>query len=266
MLNYQGTKFKSNSEIRTLCPSVFTEVPASNVSQHYTHIPTIQVIEDMRSLGWDVVDAKQVKARNTQVTQKHLVIFRNPDVVIDGEDGDVVWPQILLTNSHDGKSSFQFQAGLFRMVCENGLVISTQDFEKVKMRHMGYSFSELQEQIRTMVERLPLTVESMNKMKQVQLNEEQMVEFANRALEIRFDEAQMERIAIDINQLLEVERNEDKGDDVWVVFNRIQEKLLNGGFSYTAGSKSRKARRVKNFQQDARINSELFDLALEYVN
>jgi hypothetical protein len=114
------------------------------------------------------------------------------------------------------------------MVCENGLVISTQDFEKVKMRHMGYSFSELQEQIRTMVERLPLTVESMNKMKQVQLNEEQMVEFANRALEIRFDEAQMERIAIDINQLLEVERNEDKGDDVWVVFNRIQEKLLNG--------------------------------------
>jgi hypothetical protein len=112
MLNYQGTKFKSNSEIRTLCPSVFTEVPASNVSQHYTHIPTIQVIEDMRSLGWDVVDAKQVKARNTQVTQKHLVIFRNPDVVIDGEDGDVVWPQILLTNSHDGKSSFQFQAGL----------------------------------------------------------------------------------------------------------------------------------------------------------
>ena len=266
MLNYQGTKFKSNSEIRTLCPSVFTEVPASNVSQHYTHIPTIQVIEDMRSLGWDVVDAKQVKARNTQVTQKHLVIFRNPDVVIDGEDGDVVWPQILLTNSHDGKSSFQFQAGLFRLVCENGLVISTQDFEKVKMRHMGYSFSELQEQIRTMVERLPLTVESMNKMKQVQLNEEQMVEFANRALEIRFDEAQMERIAIDINQLLEVERNEDKGDDVWVVFNRIQEKLLNGGFSYTTGSKLRKARRVKNFQQDARINSELFDLALEYVN
>ena len=266
MLNYQGTEFKTNSEIQSLCPSVFTDKPSTGLSQHYTHIPTIRVIEDMRSLGWDVVDAKQVKARNGMGTQKHLVVFRNPDVVIDGEDGDTVWPQILLTNSHDGKSSFQFQAGLFRLVCENGLVISTQDFEKVKMRHMGYTFEELQTQIRTMVERLPLTVESMNKMKQVTLSEEQMVEFANRALEIRFDTAQMERIAIDVNQLLEVERNEDKGDDVWVVFNRIQEKLLNGGFSYTAGSKSRKARRVKNFQQDARINSELFDLALEYVN
>lgn len=125
MLNYQATEFKTNSEIRTMAPSVFTDRPSSNVSQHYTHIPTSRVIDDMRSLGWDVVDAKEVKARKGQGTQKHLVIFRNPNVVIDGEDGDTVWPQILLTNSHDGKNAFQFQAGLFRLVCENGLVIST---------------------------------------------------------------------------------------------------------------------------------------------
>jgi hypothetical protein len=265
MLNYQATEFKTNSKIRTMAPSVFTDKPSSNVSQHYTHIPTSRVIEDMRSLGWDVVDAKEVKARKGQGTQKHLVIFRNPNVVIDGKDGDTVWPQILLTNSHDGKNAFQFQAGLFRMVCENGLVISTQDFEKVKMRHMGYTFEELQEQIRTMVARLPLTVESMNKMKQVELNEDQMVEFANRALQTRFNEEEMNRIQIDINQLLEADRNEDKGNDVWVVFNRIQEKLLNGGFNYTSGNKTRKARKIKNFQQDTKVNAELFNLALEYV-
>ena len=266
MLNYQSDRFLSNSEIKQIAPSVFTDKPARGVSQHYTHIPTSRVIEDMRTLGWDVVDAKQVKARVSQGTQKHLVVFRNPDVVVNGEDGDTVWPQILLTNSHDGKNAFQFQAGLFRMVCENGLVISTQDFEKVKMRHMGYTFEELQNQIRTMVERLPLTVESMNKMKQVQLSEEQMVEFANRALATRFTETEMERITVDINELLEPTRNEDKGDDVWVVFNRIQEKLLNGGFQYSYGNKFRKARKIKNFQQDAKVNAELFDLALEYVN
>ena len=266
MLNYNSDQFLSNSEIRQIAPSVFTDKPSSNVSQHYTHIPTSRVIEDMRTLGWDVVDAKQVKARASQGTQKHLVVFRNPDVVVNGEDGDTVWPQILLTNSHDGKNAFQFQAGLFRVVCENGLVISTQDFEKVKMRHMGYTFEELQEQIRTMVERLPLTVESMNKMKQIRLNEEQMVEFATRALETRFNEKQINRINIDVTQLLEVDRDEDKGDDVWVVFNRIQEKLLNGDFNYITGNKVRKARKIKNFQQDARVNAELFDLALEYAN
>ena len=61
----------------------------------------------MRTLGWDVVDAKEVKARKaaTRGVQKHLVVFRNPEVVINGQDGDTVFPQILLTNSHDGKNS-----------------------------------------------------------------------------------------------------------------------------------------------------------------
>ena len=112
-------------------------------------------------------DAKEVKARTegTIGFQKHLLVFRNNDVVINGEDGDTVYPQILLTNSHDGKNSFQFTAGLFRMICENGLVIATDEFEDLKMRHMGYTFEDLQILIKDMVEKLPLTVESMNKMK-----------------------------------------------------------------------------------------------------
>ena len=58
MLNYNSDQFLSNSEIRQIAPSVFTDKPSSNVSQLYTHIPTSRVIEDMRTLGWDVVDAK----------------------------------------------------------------------------------------------------------------------------------------------------------------------------------------------------------------
>ncbi len=83
-----------------------------------------------------------------------MVVFRNPDVQIDGKGGDTVFPQVLLTNSHDGKNAFTFTAGLFRMICENGLVISTTQFEDVKMRHMGYSFEELQVKIKEMVEKL----------------------------------------------------------------------------------------------------------------
>ena len=40
--------------------------------------------------------------------------------------------------SSDGKNAFTFRAGLFRLVCENGLVISTQDFADLKIRHFGY--------------------------------------------------------------------------------------------------------------------------------
>ena len=145
MLDLSKVDFLNDAQIREQAPSVFSEKPSKEVSKHYTHIPTTKVINDMRTLGWDVVDAKEVKARkaSTKGFQKHLIVFRNPDVVIDGQDGDTVFPQILLTNSHDGKNSFTFTAGLFRMVCENGLVISDTQFEDVKMRHMGYSFSEL---------------------------------------------------------------------------------------------------------------------------
>lgn len=267
MLDLQNVQFLNDEQIKEQAPSVFTMKPAKEVSKHYTHIPTTKVINDMRTLGWDVVDVKEVKARkaSTKGVQKHLVVFRNPDVVINGNDGDTVFPQILLTNSHDGKNSFTFTAGLFRLVCENGLVISTTQFEDVKMRHMGYTFEDLQQNIREMVEKLPLTVESMNKMKEIEMGEKAALDFAKRALQTRFGKEQMNRIKVDLKDILTPVRNEDKGNDVWSVFNVVQEKIIDGDFEYIAGTKTRKARRVKNFKQDQKINKELFELALEYV-
>jgi len=267
MIDLTKTDFMTKEQMREAAPAVFTMTPSDEVSKHYTHIPTTKVIDDMELLGWGVVDVKEVKARKakTRGVQKHMVVFRNPDVVINGEDGDTVFPQILLTNSHDGKNAFTFTAGLFRLVCENGLVISTTQFEDVKMRHMGYTFEDLQANIREMVEKLPLTVESMNKMKEIEMGEKAALDFAKRALETRFDEKQMKRIQIDLNELLKPTRVEDQGNDVWSIFNVVQEKIIEGDFEYVAGTKARKARRVKNFNQDQKINKELFELALEYV-
>jgi len=265
MLDLSKDGFLSMSEIKQRANSVFTETAAPTVSDKFTHIPTHKVIEDMSQLGWGVVDAKQVKARKGQGFQKHLVVFRNPDVVINGSDGDTVFPQILLTNSNDGKNAFTFTAGLFRLVCENGLVISTQEFENVRIRHMGYTFEELQTQIRAMVEQLPLTVESMNKMKAIELDEKSVVEFAEKALATRFKEDELQNIKVDLDKLLEPTRPEDKGNDLWSVFNVLQEKILEVYFQYMAGTKIRKARKVKNFKQDIEINQKLFAVAAEFI-
>jgi hypothetical protein len=267
MLDLSNDGFLNASQIKERAKSVFTDKAGPSTSEKFTHIPTHKVIEDMEQLGWGVVDAKEVKARakNSIGFQKHLVVFRNPDVVINGADGDTVFPQILLTNSNDGKNAFTFTAGLFRMVCENGLVVSTQEFENVKMRHMGYTFEELQKQIRAMVEQLPLTVESMNKMKQVQLDEEQAKALAKKALTTRFTEDQVEAMDFNLDELLEPTRDEDKGNDLWSVFNVIQEKILDGDFTYMSGARIRKARKVKNFKQDLEINQKLFAMAAEFI-
>ena len=264
----QTAKYLTKENIASLAPSVFSTKPSSDVSSKYTHIPTEKVIDDMEQLGWKPIEAKEVKARknSTKGFQKHLLVFRNEDVVINGDDGDTVFPQILLTNSHDGKNSFQFQAGLYRMICSNGLVIADTQFEAVKMRHMGYTFEDLQIKIKEMVAKLPLTVESMNKMKETILEETEILSFAREAIATRFNKEELRRIEVDLKDLTFPIRKEDEGNDVWSVFNVVQEKLLTGDFNYRAGGKVRKAREVKNFKQDMLINKRLFDVALEYAS
>ena len=266
MLNYENSKFLTLEELKETTPSIFTKKGSSDTSKKYTHIPTDRVIKDLELLGWGVVDAKEVKARKGEGYQKHLVVFRNPDVVINGKDGDTVYPQILLTNSHDAKNSFQFQAGLFRMICENGLVIADKQFEDYKIRHMGYDFETLQGIIKEMVSNLDLTVESMNKMKATELSEEQTLELAKLMLETRTKDTNNTFTDQSIKDVLIPQRKEDKGFGLWEVFNRVQENIIEGNFEYnTIGGKSRQARIIKNFKQDMKVNSKMFEQALEFV-
>jgi hypothetical protein len=266
MLNYQSEKFKSLEELREIAPSIFTKKGSDNTSSKYSHIPTDTVIKDLELLGWNVVDAKEVKARKQVGYQKHLVVFRNPDVVINGKDGDTVYPQILLTNSHDGKNSFSFQAGLFRMICENGLVIATKQFEAMKIRHMGYDFETLQGVIKNMISNLDLTVESMNKMKETELTEEQTLDFAKQLLETRVAGSKNKFGDEAIADILTPQRKEDKGNGLWEVFNRVQENIVEGNFQYlTPSGKLRQARPIKNFRQDMNINAKMYEQALTFA-
>ena len=276
MLDYQNDQFKSLEELKEIAPSIFTKKGSDKTSSKYTHIPTDRVIKDLELLGWGVVDAKEVNARQDKGYQKHLVVFRNPDVSINKKstnvDGevfeDIVFPQILVTNSHDGKNSFKFQAGLYRMVCKNGLVIADQQFEDYTIRHMGYDFEALQGVIKDMISNLDLTVESMNKMRKIELDENQQFEFAKKLLDIRVEGTDNLYREEQIGDILVPQRKEDFGDDLWSVFNRVQENIVEGNFKYynakTLGTE-RQARPIKNFKQDMDVNKKLFSAALEYA-
>ena len=85
-------------------------------------------------------------------------------------------------------------------------------------------------------------------------------------LAVRFPEEELRRITIDMDEFITPVRPEDKGDDLWSVFNVIQEKIIEGDFEYASGTKLRKARKIKNFKQDQKVNKELFDMALEFVS
>jgi hypothetical protein len=247
----------SLEQIKSMAPSVFTTDKAPHLTDKYIQTPTSRVVEDLMSMGWQVTKVQEVKARKGKGFQKHMVVFRNPEIMIKGANGDDSFPQILLTNSHDGKAAFNFRVGIFRLVCSNGLVISDADFNNVSIRHMNYSFETLQTKIQEVIAKLPNLVQKINLFKQTELTEAQMADFATKAAALR------NKQTVNIADILRADRNQDAGNDLWLVFNRIQEKVISGGYGY--GRKNRKARSVKNFQQDIKLNEQLFELAEAYL-
>ena len=242
-------------QIKAIAPSVFTTEKAPHLTDKYIQTPTIRVVEDLMNLGWEVTKVQEVKSRKYKGFQKHLIMFRHPEITIKGANGDDAQPQILLTNSHDGKAAFNFRVGIFRFVCENGLVISDADFGVMSIRHVNYTFESLQGKVNEMITKLPGLVDKINTFKATTLTEPQMVEFATKACALRSKQTG------NIMDVLNATRPEDQGTDLWAVFNRVQEKILGG--SYTSGG--RKARSVKNFQQDIKLNEQLFELAESYL-
>ena len=127
----------------------------------------------------------------------------------------------------------------------------------MSIRHINYTFTSLQTKINEVISKLPGLVQKINLFKTKVLTDTQMNEFAIKAAQLRTKKP------INVVDVLTATRNEDKGNDLWLVFNRVQEKILGG--SYTYGNSSRKARSVKNFQQDIKINEQLFELAELYL-
>ena len=252
----------------------------------------MKVVDDLRKLGYECVDAKQVKARkkSTNGYQKHMLTFEHPDYKIDQvkeveiADGKTEtqiqkpteYPQLLLTNSHDGGNAFTLSAGIFRLVCSNGLVIKTEDYGSARLVHKGYSFDAVRKLVNEFNVTITEVLEKVTAMKKVQLTKEQQIQFAKKAALLRFtaksyNEDNIEDV-VQLDDLLHAERPEDKGNGLYEVFNRVQESLVKGKYLYAAsgkinteGTKIRKGREIKNFKQSIDVNKKLSELAFELV-
>lgn len=278
MLRFQNddlsSEFMSVSELERVCPVVFKDTPTNpNVSGRYVQANTYTVIKDLERLGWYPVDAKQCRKKkgSSGIRSFHLVAFQNPDVKICGIDGGVdCYPRIILTNSHDGMNSFRFMLGMFRLVCENGLVVCSNQMVDMSIRHMNYDFEALRGIVASSIEQIPGIVETMSEMKRIELSECDKRELARSVVRIRkgLDEENVNE-EIDeatIVDILRPVREEDKSNDLWTVFNICQEKMIKGGFtSLNSKNKMRKQRNITSIKKDVEYNQKLWNIALNYL-
>lgn len=264
--------FLTEDDLRKKCPCAFMTEPSNpDVSTLYVQANTKTVIDDMAKLGWYPVDAKQQRQRGSMKYSFHMVVFQNPDVVVHNLEGGVdCWPRIILTNSHDGMHAFKFMVGLYRVVCSNGLVIASDQFADLSIRHIAYTFQELRDLTAGVIAQLPKQIELINGMKRVILTKKQKIDFASAAFKIRrgikadvpfmlpFDVAE---------EIIEPVRSEDHGDDLWTVYNILQEKMTRGGFKASADptKKPRKVRAITAIAKDLDMNRKLFRYAAGYI-
>lgn len=258
----------TQEQIAAQAPQVYTEAPHENVSSKYTFLPTYQIVNDMEKLGWFVSDAKTMRSKGEVQKKygKHMVKFFHPDIFIkDAEGGIEAYPEILITNNHRGWGQFKFEIGVFRLVCSNGLVIKDKDMGTFNLRHFGYSFEELKALVEQAVAALPDVVQKINTLSNKVMTAEEMRKFAEMAIKARFGE---EKLVDDfeINQVLQANRTQDEGNTLWVVFNRTQEHLMNGGFTViTSGKKERKVKKITNMMKDVELNQKLWELTAEFA-
>lgn len=251
----------SLDQLRSELPQAFATAPASRVSKRYTFIPTSQILTDLDTLGWKVrsITNPRYKSSGKQLHGKHLVRLFNPNIQINAE-GDKNFVEIALYNSSDGTSKFRMEVGIFRMVCSNGLVVKSQDFGSINIRHSGYSFENLKESIDTMVAGLPNVVQKINLFSSRILTSAEMQKLAQSAYELRNSGRQATEE--ELQSILAPRRDADKGDNLWVVFNRVQEAVLTGGSTFVdRRGRMRTAKPIRNLDKGLKLNQELWSLA-----
>ena len=278
--------YLTNEQIAKVAPSVFATEAYEGMSERYKFVPTINVVELMKERGFLPVRAQQSQSRipgKAEFTH-HMIRFRQKDhhemaVAAIAERSthlhhvikDIAlpeFPEIVLVNSHDGSSGYELSAGLFRLVCCNGLVISSGDIDSIKIRHSAKSYDEFAEKIiegtYRILEDTPKVMNQIEQWKNIDLTEDQQIRFAQAANELKpLPEA------VNVENLLNTHRYQDRKDnvtgkrDLYTTFNVIQENMLRGGLRGRNLETRRRVstRAIKSVSEDIRLNKALWVLS-----
>ena len=258
-----NTHVLSNDELRAKAPSIFAAEPWERMSARYTFIPTINIVDRMRSEGFHPVAVMQSRTRieGKQDFTKHMIRFR------DMRNGDApairtlgtIYPELVLTNSHDGASAYKLDAGLFRLVCRNGMMVAQGNVEQINVRHSGGADGIIEASYQV-VDQFPKVIDSVERFGRLRLEAPQAKAFAEAALSLKYDEGTE---PIEAAQILRPKRRDDVEPTVWNTLNVVQEHLINGGDRGRNPKTFNRARTraVNGISENARLNKALWMLA-----
>ncbi|MDD3018747.1 MAG: DUF932 domain-containing protein [Comamonas sp.] len=248
----------SDDQIHRVAPSIFAEAPHESRSQRYAYIPTATVLTELRKEGFQPFMVTQTRTRHEDRRDytKHMIRLRHASQInVRGEANEII-----LLNSHDGTSSYQMLAGMFRFVCSNGLVCG-DTVADVRVPHKGDVAGQVIEGAYQVLHGFDRALESRESMQAITLDEGEAEVFARAALSLKYDDPD-KPAPITESQILMPRRFDDRRPDLWSVFNRTQENLTKGGLhGRSANGRRQQTRPVQGIDSDIRLNRALWLLA-----
>ena len=253
----------AEDQMREAAPSIFASGKHASRSERYTYIPTIEVLRGLRKEGFEPFMVAQSKSRIEGKTDftKHMIRMRHAGDVSTRPEAN----EIILINSHDGASSYQMLAGVFRFVCCNGLVVGTVSND-IRIPHKGNIQNDVIDGAFRVLEDFESVDASTEGMKAIELKPEEERAFATAALALRYGERTEGQPPAPItpDQLVVARRPEDLGHSLWTTFQRVQENTLRGGQSGRSVQGRRlQTRAVGSIDRSVNLNRALWVLAEE---
>ena len=257
----------SQDQLFDLVPAAFTPSPAPKTTKQYDYVDTMQAVEILQDHGFQPVYAKQKpsRKRGNIPFASHLIAFAQ-DI-----DDAPHRPEILLWNSHDASQSLRLLSGLYRFACDNGIVCG-QGLQ-AKLRHDGGQTAGFEKLVIDQAQNMPKAMAKAETMQAINLDPKQQQDFAAKALDLRWqcatnatwDSSGSFWDAQTMHQALAPKRIADAPQDLWTVYNRLQEVIIGGQVSLLSvtakGAKNRQAKAVESLKETVRLNQGLWDLA-----
>lgn len=253
----------TDDQLRDKAPSIFATAGAPSVSDRYAYLPSYNVVRDLRNMGLKAVAAEEGKKKQPDGRQyaMHRIHFqRQNEVSRAPELGDII-PEIQLLNSHDRTSPLAFNVGMKRLVCSNGMTVDDGAAGlSFKVRHTGKGrLDEVHAGMAKIMENLDSVLGVASDWAKLMLSVPQVETFAKRALEIK-------GTALDVNldSILRPRNFLDRPNNLWAVFNRLQENITRGGAQgRTATGKNASLKAISTLAADADFNRKLWKAASE---
>lgn len=217
-------------------------------TERFVAIQPSQIETKLADHGFSLVHLKSGRARHESRADHQTTIarYRGSELTIGGLHMDLVFKVPHLYGA------IQAFLGTYRLVCSNGLVVGTKFFDAPRIRHTGDALTQVETLIPQLVAKHDQLIDAIREMQGRDVTPSQVADFVREVAHLRIGQPdngpilneERRIVSIQYNDLMQVRRGADQGQDAFTVLNVVQENIMRHGMRYQTKSLDDKGRDV----------------------